>query len=422
MKRILIISHHLPPRPTVGSVRIGGLVKYLPRFGWEPVVLTTDMPPHPVGYTRIIMTPFHKDFSYWIKKIFRLSPAKRLDEQAKPIVIKFDRDSWFPKFIEFIYGLINYPDELKGWIPFAVNQGEKILRQERMDAILSSSHPVTAHLIAHKLRKSFNIPWLADLRDLWTQNHYYQYGALRKWFEKKLEIKTLSNAAALVTVSGPLANELKKLHASPAHTILNGFDPAESKPIPLTKDFTITYTGRFYDGKRDPLMFFEAIQQLITTGELNPAQLKIRFWGSKNYWLDQEIKKFKMEAYANQFGMLPRDEILSRQRESQILLLLTWNNPKEEGVYTGKLFEYLGARRPILALGPKGVVSELLEETRAGILVSNLLECKKAIRKFSDEFHATGQVSYSGQESELNKYSHIEMARKFAEVLNQISP
>lgn len=351
-----------------------------------------------------------------------LCTDKRLDEQDKPVLIKVGKNSFILKVMEFIYGILNYPDEHKGWYPFALSAGRKLMENKEIDAILSSSHPMTTHLIARKLRNTFHIPWIADLRDLWTQNHYYQYGPIRKWFERNLEIKTLSYADALVTVSQPLAETLHFLHKTKdVFSIPNGFDPEEIRPVPLTQDFTITYTGRLYDGKRDPSLLFRALQELLRERKVDPNFIKIRFWGSTAYWLEQEIKQYKLEKIACQYGLLPREDILMKQRESQLLLLLNWNDPREQGVYTGKVFEYLAAKRPIIAIGPKGVVSQLLRETNAGIHTSDPDSLKGILLEFYQEFRLTGKIAYCGEEEEINKYSHVEMARKFADVLNQIT-
>ena len=421
MKKILIITHFFPPRPSIGSVRPGGLAKYLPRFGWEPIIITTTLPGPSEFKYQIIQTDYHKDFSYVIKKFLKLNPEFRLDQQSKPILIPGKKDSLLPKIMEFIFGIINYPDELKGWTPFALKAGKKILAQEKIDMILSTSHPVTAHLIARKLKTISRVPWVADLRDLWTQNPYYQYWVIRKHFEKRLEITTLSQADALVTVSEPLAEELQFLHKNQyILPIITGFDPDIINSAPLTKNFTITYTGRFYDGKRDPSLLFMALRELIDRKELNPQLIKVRFWGSVNHWLNQEIKRFKLDGVTYQSGMILHKDVLIKQRESQILLLLNWNNPQEKGTYTGKIFEYLAARRPILAIGPQGVVSKLLNETKAGHHANDLTSLKKIIVNFYKEFQSQGQVSYQGNWEEISKYSQIEMARQFTELFEKI--
>ncbi|MBF0532471.1 MAG: glycosyltransferase [Candidatus Omnitrophica bacterium] len=426
MKKVLIITYHFPPRPGVAGLRLRGLAKYLPRFGWEPIILTPKLP-GPSGLScRVIETKHKGDFSSWIKRRMGFNPDLRLDEQpGRPFVIPASKDSWLPKFMEYVYGMINYPDEQKNWIPLAVQAGEDFLAKERVDALLTSSHPASCHLIAYALKKKFHIPWGADLRDLWTQNHYYQYGRIRKFFEEKLEKRTFNEADVLFTVSEPLADLLRTFHGKTTVAVPNGFDPEETftGTLPTTKDFTIAHTGRLYDGKRDPAILFSVMQQLIKEKKLDPQRVRLNFWGSKNAWLEREIEKYNLGGIACQCGMINRSEVLAKQRESQLLLLLTWMNPKENGVYTGKIFEYLISQRPILAIGAAGphVVRQLLEKTKAGYFASDETTLRQIILQCWEEYLRNGRVAYQGITDEINQYSHMEMAKKFAEKLAVIS-
>jgi len=424
LKRVLIITYYFPPRPGVASLRLKGLAKYLPEFGWEPVILTAVLPGIPDKSFRVIQSSYPGDVSALLKKKLHLQPDKGFQEQVRvPLSIRGGRKSFTTNIITFIKEIVSYPDEQKNWYPFAVETGEKIMKEENIKAIISSSGPVTSHLIAKELKRRFNVPWVADLRDLWTQNHYYSYGMIRKWLERRLEINTLSWADALVTISKPAAEKLKSLHHNKSvFAIPNGFDPDEICVEPLTKRFTLTYTGQLYQGKQNPELLLRAISELIAKKLIDRDKIEIRFFGPTQYWLAQDIKKYNLEGIVKQSGMIPREAALKKQRESQILLLLNWNDPDEKGVYTGKIFEYLAAKRPILAIGgPKGVVSELLTETNSGISSSDLESLKLFITKCYKEYEKNGQVQYHGKIDKVNKYSHYEMAKKFSSVLNKIS-
>ncbi|UCE45678.1 MAG: hypothetical protein JSU93_02005, partial [Methanobacteriota archaeon] len=117
-----------------------------------------------------------------------------------------------------------------------------------------------------------------------------------------------------------------------------------------------------------------------------------------------------------------RSEAMEIQRRSHILLLLTWDNPEEKGVMTGKLFDYMAARRPIISIGPsESVLDNLLRSTGAGIHVSYLAEVESVISEAYREYGSMNEVSYKGNEEEISKYSHVEMARKFSDLLTEIS-
>jgi glycosyltransferase involved in cell wall biosynthesis len=263
------------------------------------------------------------------------------------------------------------------------------------------------------------------LRDLWTQNHYYQYSPIRKFIERRLEIRTLSKADSLVTVSKDLAETLRTLHKEKRiYTIRNGFDPQEVNILhgDLTNKFAITYTGILYQGKRDPSKLFKAIQDLNSEGKINPNDVEVRFYGPKEDWMEKEIEGYGLQDIVNDYGVISRDFALEKQRETQVLLLLLWDHPEEIGVYTGKVFEYLAAQRPILAIGgPKGVVKDLLAETNSGMYATSVDDVKKALEEYYKEYKRKGNIEYKGERTKNDKYSQKEMARRFAEVLDTLT-
>jgi glycosyltransferase involved in cell wall biosynthesis len=420
-KRVLVITYYFPPRPDIASLRLRGLAKYLPEYGWEPVILTAALPGKPESCFKVVQTAYPGDATACWKRKLGLRPDKGFQEQiGVPRALRESEGSFTSKLLTLAKAIIAYPDEQKSWYPFAVSVGHDLLTRERFDALLSSSSPVTCHLIARELKRRHRIPWVADLRDLWTQNHHYPYGPVRRLFERRLEVKTLSAADALVTVSEPLAEKLRLLHrGKPVIAIPNGYDPDEVASASLTREFTITYTGQLYQGKRDPTPLFRAIAELISEGRLDRRVVKVRLYGATDYWVEKEVKRFGLEDVVRLSPYVPREIALEKQRESQILLLLNWNHPEETGVYTGKVFEYLAARRPILAVGgPRGVVTELLEETGAGFHALGYAQLKHALLELYEQYRTFGYVPYKGREEQIAKYSHVEMARRFAELLD----
>ncbi|NWF77965.1 MAG: glycosyltransferase, partial [Chloroflexi bacterium] len=275
MKRVLIIAYYFPPRPAVASLRPLGLAKYLPEFGWEAVILTAALPGKPDPQFQVIETQY-RDRLGFAKRLLKLDSQAPLIAQVKNKLKVRSERSPLDFALATIGGIIAYPDPQKGWQRFAVEAGWDILRQQNIKAMISTSPPVTSHIIARKLKGEFQIPWVADLRDLWTQNYYYLYGPLRKLIERKLELNTLSLADALVTISQPAADDLRSLHKhKPVHSIPNGFDPTEvnTAPAKLTDKFTITYTGNLYPGKQSPELLFAALHDLISERKIDATAI-----------------------------------------------------------------------------------------------------------------------------------------------------
>jgi glycosyltransferase involved in cell wall biosynthesis len=422
MRRVLLLAYYYPPRPSIGGLRPRGLAKYLPDYGWEAIVLTPRVPGGNRPQGRVIETGDRDVLQDWKAK-FGLNPRLALHQQLNlPLATKPNSRLLHTRAIDWLKRWLAYPDSTKGWIPFAAAAVAEFARQEQVDAILTTSPPESCHIVGAHAKKLLCCPWIADLRDLWTQNLAQpKHGSLP--LRVRLEKKTLAEADALVTVSAPWAGRLQERYPlKPVHTITNGFDPDDfrSRPEELTKTFSITYAGQLYEGKRDPSSFFEVLGELIREQVFRSTEVRVRFFGEIEPWLPSLISRYGLDEVVELHGVIGRDEALQREMESQILLLLGWNDPQETGQHSGKLFEYFGAGRPILALGGSpGVVTEALEETKAGVHVLSKQQLRACMMEMYGEFRRDGQVGYHADPRAVEQYSHRQMARKFAEILDR---
>ena len=407
----------------MSSPRIEGLAKYLPEFNWQPIILTAPLPEKPNTQFRVVETPYRDALGFW-KRLFMLNPSDDIKRQMRKRFGITSKKSFLDSFLTLGGAIINYPDSEMGWKPFAIKTGSELLQKENIDAMLSSSSPVTSHIIAKELKNWYKIPWIADLRDLWSQNANYSYGPIRNLVDRRLELKTLVATDALVTVSRLWAKKLKVLHKREAYTITNGFDPDKMSDgkVNLTPKFTITYTGQIYTGKQDPSKLFVALRDLISDGTLDTKDIEVRFYGYEEGWLAREIGEYGLSVVVKQYGMVPREISFKKQRESQLLLLLNWEDPREKGVYPLKIFEYLAAQRPILATGgfDNDVVQALIDETNSGIYCSTIEDIKNTLRELYSQYKLNGKITYNGNMEKINEYSYREMARKFAEILDNM--
>jgi glycosyltransferase involved in cell wall biosynthesis len=432
MKKVLIIANLFHASP-----RIPGIAQYLSEFGWQPTILTVPIEKDPrnrLGFPagfqekiRIIETPYQGDVFWFWRKLFKLlgfNLSKSILNQAKEKIGITSQKSFIDHIFNFYMTLVAYPDEEKGWKRPALRVANKLLGKEKFDAIISSSSPVTAHIIAKKIKEKYNILWLADLRDLWTQNHDYSYPFIRKVIERRLEKKTLSSADALLTVSQPLVETLKKLHTGKkVFSITNGFYPEElnSPPKPLKNKFAITYAGTVYTGKQDPKDFFIAFKKLIDEKIINSKDVDVRFYSGILPWLDKEIEDYNLNEMVKVYEKTPKNEIIERQNESQILLLIYWGDRTEKGWQSLKIFGYLAAQRPILVINGYGgdVIEKTINETKSGVYCKNVRDIKEALKKFYFDYKNNGRVSYGGDIEKIKKYSYYEKAKEFSQVLEK---
>jgi len=419
MRKLLIICNLFHSSP-----RIPSIVKHLPDFGFQPVVLTIPKQDNSLNYfsgplSNVVQTDYNGDiFCFWRNLLGRAGFNKK-ESILNQVKEKTKTGSLTDFFFKWYKTAFSYPDDEKNWIKPAIKAGSELMDNNSFEAIISSSSPVSAHLIASALKKKHQTPWVADLRDLWSQNCDYQYGFFRKIIDKRLELKTLKTADALVAVTAPLAEDLKKLHKRDlVYSLSNGFVENDCS-APLTGKFTITHTGNFYFKKRDPLKLFEAVKQLLAENAIDPQDIEIRLFGRKELWIEQEIKKAGLLGVVKQEGKILRGQALLKQKESQLLFLPVWSGNR--GVCSGKIFEYLSAQRPIIAIGEKGSVAQgIIEKTKAGKYGATIEEIKGILKSFYMEYKEYSGVEFHGNWQEVNKYNYKEITRQFVGILNNL--
>jgi hypothetical protein len=230
------------------------------------------------------------------------------------------------------------------------------------DCIYASALPFTALMVARRLARERGIPWFAELRDLWTEHPYNPAPFGRGWLDRRVEAATLREARGIVTVSEPLAERLARF-GPPVEVVLNGFEARELAPGPRAVEgpLRILYTGMIYPGFRDPRPLFAAMARIR-----EKARIEVRFVGrSHRAALLGAARECGVEDLVSVSDTVPYEESLALQRAADVLLMLLWTDRAEKGMYSGKLFEYIGARRPILAVGPGDDVAGALVRSRS---------------------------------------------------------
>lgn len=421
MKKVLIISYFWPY--CAGSKRVFGLAKYLPLFGWQPVILTGPLNERPDPSFRVIETGYkgflgslvnvagideRMDVGDEIQRRLKKSPLRR------SVILRF--------FYNLVKEFLAYPDEHKHWASFALREGETYIEREGVDAILSI-WPITGHCVARTLQRRYTIPWIADFPDLWSENAAYPYSGIRRYFDRMLEKKTVRGASALTTSSPVYRERLSDMHADKkVFSVLLGFDPEilHARPASLSKKFSILYTGMFYAEKRMPTKFFQSMAELIKEKKIDTNVLEVTLYGPRNDQVVKEIEQYGLSDVVSCHDSVPYAQCLLKQREAQVLLQINWDDPEDKGVFSGKMFDYLASLRPILAVGGHGgdVVEAWLKDTNAGIYRRDVPAIKEAILSLYEEYRRTGSVLYRGDRLAVERYSQKNAAEEFAKILN----
>ncbi|MCM8758793.1 MAG: glycosyltransferase [Candidatus Omnitrophica bacterium] len=414
MKNVILIAYSFPPDRNIGALRSRGIAKYLPHFDWNVFVITPlSSMPREAGFNIIETYPWlRQKLGYWKKK-------KTIEYSKIPFY-----PPGYKRFFSGLLELVPFPDSKSGWILPAVYSGIELINQKEIKAIISTYGPASSHFIAHKLKKIFpKIIWVADFRDLWSHNSFHEHCKLKLRFIELIEKRVLSNADLITTVSEPLARELELIHGRKTTVIPNGFDPEEyGFEVGIDNKFSVIYTGSLYQQKRNPEILFMAIKKIIFEDVSIQNDLEVNFYGTFCKELQNMIEKYNLEKIVKQRGMLSREEIIKAQKRAQVLLLVNRNLPEDKGVYTGKLFEYLGARRPILAIGYEdSVVKDLLGDTKAGVYCWKFEQVYHVLKDWYFEWKKEKIVKYRGIEEKILSYSHKEMAKKFSRLLENFT-
>ena len=443
MKKVILIAFYFNQVNEIASKRLRALAKYLPQFGWEPIVIVPDLGFIPKENDdlncRIIYTEYEDMFSHFSNK-FKKSESK-FPEDSKDSIESNDeklKDSTSysnpiaSKAISIAGEVFAYPDGMKYWHESAFEEASKVIEEEEIDAIISSSWPITCHTIAKDLNEKYDLPWVADLRDLWNLNPYVSHTFIRNYFEKRLELKTFENADALTTTTDLAAKTLSTLHPmSRIVPILSGYDKDDFKfleeLVSKKDDFStdspeklkFIYAGSLYGGKRDPSYLFEAIRQLEDENKLDSSKISIEFYGDSTS-LEEIAKRYGLLDILHIGGKIAHEEVLKKQLNSDVLLLISWDNEKEKMFIPGKIYEYFALKKPVLSIGYKeGSLKDLIDETKVGYHVSSLESTKEALLDIYNEFTEKGTVELRS-DINIEDYSMENMAKKFADLLNEL--
>ncbi len=278
-------------------------------------------------------------------------------------------------------------------MPYAVSAGARMVRERRPDLIFASGPPFTSLLAGYALHKRCRVPWVAELRDRWTDDPYYPPPWWRLAYEAHLERRILGTARGLVTVSQPWADAYADTYPAPTVAIYNGFDPKDygaSAPATVSDRETlcVVYTGRIYPGRRDPTPLFVAMQSLR-----DRVHVRAEFYGSIARHVLPLAARFDVADRVAVHDAVSYRESIRLQRCADVLLLLQWNDPAERGNVPGKLFEYFGAGRPILGFGPEdGVPARMIGEHDAGLVTNDPAVVAHKLEEWAAIKASTGSI------------------------------
>ncbi|RMH01178.1 MAG: glycosyltransferase [Chloroflexi bacterium] len=412
MPKVLIVAYYFPPFGGGGVQRTVKFVKYLPEFGWQPEILTVQQP------------------------VADLRDGSLETDIPPDIVVHRTSGLWLPHW--FPWRLKNYiarwllvVDQQLGWLPFATREGIKIFQKEGIDVIFTTSAPYTAHLVGLKLKQQTNLPWIADFRDPWVGNFSLTFPTfLHRQLAQRLEQKILETADRVVVVSEPMRQAFlgryTRLDANRVVVIPNGYDPSDfeiAEPInPDPTKMTIVYTGSFYGRVQTPHYFLQGLCIAFDRGYLPKQAVQVYFVGSISQSIHRQLKVLNLTNTVKVTGHIPHQRSIGYLLSADVLLLVIGVAAGSNVVLTGKIFEYLAAGKPILALVPPGAAADLLNEVGVGYIVPP--DDPDAIAKAIADLYSAwqhGRLTVSPDQAVVARYDRRRLAGQLAKILDDIS-
>jgi hypothetical protein len=425
MKTVLILTYYWPPAGGPGVQRVLKFAKYLPQFGWRPVILTVANGEYPAidesllgdvaSDLAVYKTPSMEPFS-----LYRKFTGLKKDKKISTFVLTEDSQAGFTKRLAaFIRGNLFIPDARFGWKPFAMREGLRLIKDENVQAIFSTAPPMSVHLIARALAKKSGLPWAADFRDPWTDVFYYHNLKRTKtaanmdaWFEHMV----LKSADAVITVSENIKALLNSKVENSYHVVSNGFDKDDFNTPPLAEDgnIHIVHAGHLAVNQ-NPTGLWAALKKLIDEGKDLRQKLRIEFYGSIHSLVHKSIIDCGLESYAVFHSYIPHDELVAVMKRAALLFFVVPETSYAKGIPTSKLFDYMGAGRPILGIGPvDGEAAAILQQSNTGVMLDWLDEerIQAVVSKMLSEHYSN--------ETAVEIFTRKRLCKNFVDILNEL--
>ncbi len=423
MKSVLIITYYWPPAGGPGVQRWLKFVTYFKEFGIEPIVYIPENPHYPLqdeslldevpkGIT-ILRQPIKEPYS-----IAKLFSKKKTQKVSSGIISASKKQSVVEKLLLWVRGNFFIPDARVGWVAPSVSFLKNYIEENKIDTLVTTGPPHSLHLIGLQLKKTVGISWLADFRDPWTSIHYHKSLRLSKKSQekhKRLEKEVLQTADKVFVTSNLTKKEFLQLTDQPIDVITNGFEE-NNLQANLDNNFSLVHIGSLLSN-RNPMILWEVLSELCLENKEFKNDLEIKLAGIVGQEILDSITSFQLNDSCTTLGYISHQEVLQMQKNAQVLLLIEMDTPETQVIIPGKFFEYMAAKRPILALGPAGSdVATIMTDTQTGVyfLYSEKEQLKEALIKKYQAFKSGSLVVTSNN---ITKYSRRALTQKMSESL-----
>ena len=334
---------------------------------------------------------------------------------------------WKVSLVKWITSWFFLPDNKKGWIEGAVKRSLEIIDAERISAIFATAPPYSNLIVAQRIKEKTGLPVIMDLRDDWLESHLIHYPT--RWHYnkmKKIEAETLSQADHITAVNREYKFKIEERlnKTCPDISVIpNGYDRENfDRAVPAVNDnvFSILYSGMFY-GDRKPDWFLQAVKKVMDRNPDFREHIQLCFQGGLNEQQWETINDLGLSDIIFDFGYIEHQEAVQNVVNSDVLFLTLGDRKNISAVTPGKVFEYMGSLKPILAFIPDGITRSLLNDYGAALSVGikDVEAGADAIEKF---FNAWKQNNLPKGDPEFAKlFERSYLTEQLSEILDGLT-
>ncbi|QXP59043.1 glycosyltransferase [Olleya sp. HaHaR_3_96] len=423
-KKVLIITYYWPPAGGPGVQRWLKFVKYLPDFNIEPIVYCPSNANYPIVDATLLdqVNPELTVLKQPIKEPYKLAQlfSKNSKTISKGIIAERQKQSLMERLMLFVRGNFFIPDARKNWVKPSVKYLATYIQDFKIETIITSGPPHSLHLIGMELQAQLEVKWIADFRDPWTTIGYHKQLKLTAKSKKKhkdLERKVLNNADQIIVTSPSTKVEFEQITKQPIQVITNGYDNEKVTVTTLDKKFTLSHIGSLLS-KRNPEVLWKVLHDLVEEDAEFASQFQLNLIGAVGVEVLQSIEIHGLTNSLNAIGYVSHNEAVMFQKKSQLLLLIEIDSEDTKAIIPGKLFEYMVADRPIIAIGPQGAdVASIIKTTNTGQFFDyqDYDNLKNVIKQHFEAFKVNNLKSYP---IGLQQYSRQQLTKNLAELIN----
>ena len=429
MKKVLIITYYWVPAGGVAVQRFLKFTKYLRDYGWEPIILTVKDGSYP--YTDpMLQDEVPEGIQVYRTKTFEPFEIYNLlrGQKGKTVplaVATASKKSLFQKISGYIRANFFLPDARVGWKPYAIKQASEIISSQKIDAVITTGPPHSTHLIGQALKAKFKLPWVADFRDPWTEifnNQYLPFTASSIAKDKKMEAAVLRDCDVATMIGEGMKTVFPSAYTAKMQVITNGYDESDyDRDLkPETDKFRMRYVGNLFSNQNIPALW-SAIAELRKESADFAKDFELELTGKVDSAISESITEYGLQECTKYISFIPHQDAVAKMQTASLLLSVIPDVANNKLIITGKIFEYMGAGRPIFLIGPPDCDAAIVVNNSQSGSIHDYREkdkMKESLLKYYQQFKSgvTNQAPKN-----IEAYSRKQLTGRLAGILDSLT-